>query len=205
MKTESVIFEFDDHKGNGVIPVEGMKIAGAKNVGTNPKENMQDSREFQEVFAAAQKPTSVAPPEPIVTVSNSEYEAQMKELCDQARYDWMVLSQTMPVYFDDDRRLRALGNSQHYEGEFDFLDESTRQLEKQIAGAGLIQYCEDPDDQAEMDRVFDDWRRGELCDELRGKVKKGAELGTRFSSTALRDLREEAEEMCSGRAPLPRF
>ena len=83
--------------------------------------------------------------------------------CKQARIDYGVLHEQMPVYRTVDNRLRPDWMFDHYTGLKQYIADADRPAEKQAALNRMAQHCAKPGDQAAFTATYDAWVDQEYC------------------------------------------
>lgn len=74
--------------------------------------------------------------------------AIQEKRCLEARIQFDMLKEQMPVYWDAERNLRVSWDRDVYQGPREYLDDETRALEVSRVQKEILQHCRRPDDPA---------------------------------------------------------
>lgn len=117
--------------------------------------------------------------------------------CIFARQQLISLQQNLPVYRDEEGKLRTRSEYDVYEGEREYLDDERRAQEILRVQKDIERYCERPGDPGEQ---FDAaWKRmiSKRCEAARARLK-AAEADRHSPRQTIEDARAEVERYCDG-------
>jgi hypothetical protein len=120
-----------------------------------------------------------------------------QQQCQAARVQLAVLQERqLPAYRTEDGELRARWKYDSYGGERAYLDEESRETELRRVRAEIEEFCKNPDDTSEQERVRTRWIMAELCAAARAELAVLEQSRARTAAQKLEKKRRAVARLC---------
>lgn len=116
--------------------------------------------------------------------------------CIEARRKLAVLWQDIPVYRDEQGKLRVHWAQDPYQGKRRYISDSQRAAEVNKAGNITIMNCENPGNADEYKQIFNDWYSEQHCAAARAELEHHEKSSSRSSSETIKDKRAAVSKYC---------
>jgi len=124
---------------------------------------------------------------------------QAADACEQARIDWAILNEGMPVYYTEDGSYRPNWHGDAYAGKRRYIDDDKRPALITEAEDRVFRYCDNPEDMNKLARTYDDWIQGELCEASRILLAAAEQGNSRTSRDEVEARRAAVRKDCKRR------
>ena len=116
--------------------------------------------------------------------------------CADARRNYGVLQEPMPVYQADDGTYRPQWQSVTYQGGRLYVADEDREQVKAEVWEDVVAYCDRPDDLDALDAAYDAWFAREHCEISRQRLEKAEREEDRTPDGVIERLRAEYRSAC---------
>jgi hypothetical protein len=126
-----------------------------------------------------------------------EERSAKEQRCREARKQLAVLQEKLPIYRDEEGKLRAKWLRDTYRGERQYLDDAMRTSEIERARRKIATVCQYPDDAEEQDHARKQWIRSEFCAAARAELEALEQPGARASRQTVEEKRQTVKRFCN--------
>ena len=125
--------------------------------------------------------------------------ASPADACDQARIDWGILTEEMPVYTTDAGEYRPDWDGDTYQGERSYIPDARRKGLVEEALERVARNCDEPDNRKALYDAYNAWVQDEYCKVATVKYEAAADRNSRTPRSDLARIRADMAEQCRRR------
>lgn len=185
MKTVSLPFQFAGTNGEPITPAQGMKLSSDLRKATTA--TAEGNGNLNSQTEQATKPSASKP--------NGKQ-------CENARINYIILAQDMPVYIDRDNQYRAQSNIDYYQGKRIALNDEQRATEISKVKREIVSACDNPNDNEVLKELSAKWLRQEHCAKARYDLDQLKRPEALTPNDVVKRKQQSTNDICSGKTPL---
>lgn len=166
-------------------------------VSNRPGGNERQERILKQIGGETESSTEDKRVEFTVEDTRNDVRFVREQRCLEARKEFEVLQEQMPVYRDEEGHLRAHWRGDTYRGQREYVEDAMRPAEVERAVREIVRNCEHPDDVVEQNLVRTQWVGSEYCAAARSELEALEKPSARTDKQSLERKRKTVEKLCN--------